>query len=56
MKYTVRLNISGTVEKTVEAEDEEEAEAIAQEWWADMDAYTVADHVSVDEIDVEKAR
>ena len=55
MKYVVRLNFSGILEKTVEADSVEEAEELAQDWWDEMDAYTITDHVSVDEIDVRNA-
>ena len=55
MKYDVKLNISGAIEKTVEADCVEEAEALAYDWWDEMDAYTITDHVSVDEIDVRNA-
>ena len=52
MKYIVRINYSGAVEKTVEADCVEEAEELAREWWDDLDNETIVQNLYPDEIDV----
>ena len=55
MKYVVRINYEGAIEKTVEANSVEEAEELAQDWWANVSDRDVAENAQSSEIDVDEA-
>lgn len=56
MKYNVRVIFEGCLEKVVEADSEEEAEELANDFWDDASACEIADNAMIAEIETEEKR